>query len=712
MSKNSHRPKYDSSRSREDYTLHPARRFDLEWQPDPGKCHLYALDERTAMMLRKMVAVFPKYYWVWGLSGPQRSWEPETWQLWQEIQDFVSEVEACLVSGCDMEALIKTNRMVVAALTGEGPLDLTDPAVLSPDAVDYSETGIGPILAKIHAIEDEKYFDLDDFLTDLTSNPFDTTKDLLEFLTFVKELAPSGFRIDLGQLIRDFKTMRYRSAIHDQVMDIALSQRAQALAQGGLDYAGIYDIVSDTVNTALLPAGILGKVTWLWSQLKWKDIPGWATWVGQITALILGNIRGALYDINQTIEDKDILGELDLSGVVTALGDISGSIPDYGDNLDNMTDAINSIDPVINVTCKQCGSSGGCGCAGGSGIPDPGGNGATFQPDPADGQPTGGGGPGGNGVPPAFDGTQGEYSGYKCKAANFIFDSIFNGLVYLGGLSTLGAAVGAGVSAGTWLLSVMVASSSYSTVLGGAIIWTMVAGWEIAIFVAAIAAITAVFGLVILEIFADLADELLQDKEDIICDLYDAQTVDEAQTVVSDALTTSITNFVISSPYNSIESLIRSTLSSVIGTFLPNTLFNKLFQDDPTVHDYTPSYTACCNCEHSIPYGTLVSDDGSDIQISATPWSGGYRAHITFFDQCEPATITGHSLISGTLTNHPGAIKNWRIFSFDEPSGVNNDGDVYNDDAPPSGYPYNYIRTIVALSDDAFTIQFSYESEV
>lgn len=363
------------------------------------------------------------------------------------------------MSMCNLKDQLKVQRMLVAALVGEN-VDLTDDDNLIPDAVDYTETGIGPILAGLKEIEDGKYFDLDDFITALASNPFDTFKDLLEVATFIKELAPDGFKIDVGQMIRDFRTMRYRTAIHDQVMDIALSQRAQALAQGGLDFAGIYDIAGDTVDAALLPTGFLGRVKWLWGQLQWKDIPGWATWLGNISALLLGNIRGALYDINDTIEQKeldftDLTTSLD-DGVVDAINTLSQAI---GVEAQAITAAITGIDTAVqgvdvavqgidvsgiapaieglemsvnvNTKCYGCGSTDGCQCEGGSGGAGPTDEPPTDIDDPGDNQ----GDP-----PPGFPDWP-TYRVYKCNMAQKIYNDMLADIIWTSGFNILSQTV-------------------------------------------------------------------------------------------------------------------------------------------------------------------------------------------------------------------------------------------------------------------------------
>ncbi|MCB0208015.1 MAG: hypothetical protein KDJ52_01720 [Anaerolineae bacterium] len=99
-------PKYDKSRDRENYTFHPGKQFHAIFLDDPGSCYLLALDHRQLSLLREMCAVFPKYHWVWGLSSPRSGWDAATQQTWQDITDFVEELEATLLSGCDLQAFI------------------------------------------------------------------------------------------------------------------------------------------------------------------------------------------------------------------------------------------------------------------------------------------------------------------------------------------------------------------------------------------------------------------------------------------------------------------------------------------------------------------------------------------------------------------------------------------------------------------------------
>lgn len=161
------RPKYDSSRDRDNYTFHPGRQFNLEYLPVPGACRLYALDHRQATMLRRMLAVFPKYHWIWGLPSPRNDWDAATEQLWEDISDLIDETEACLVGGCEVELLLTElsgiNRAIreLTAVVGSQVRDFTIPI---PDNVDYSETGI------TYALYDDQGERLANFIDQIEEN--------------------------------------------------------------------------------------------------------------------------------------------------------------------------------------------------------------------------------------------------------------------------------------------------------------------------------------------------------------------------------------------------------------------------------------------------------------------------------------------------------------------------------------------------------------
>jgi len=159
--------RYESQRKKDDYTYHPRRPFALEWQTDPGSCRLYALDDREAEILRRMLSVFPKYHWIWGVSGPVKDWDAATEATWQEISTFVEELESKLANGCDLQAFIdaqiEQTKAIreLTAVVGSLNLDLTQPV---PDNPDYSNSGLA---AKFYT---NNWLTPDETITDVLAN--------------------------------------------------------------------------------------------------------------------------------------------------------------------------------------------------------------------------------------------------------------------------------------------------------------------------------------------------------------------------------------------------------------------------------------------------------------------------------------------------------------------------------------------------------------
>ncbi|MFQ5580272.1 MAG: hypothetical protein ACE5FZ_06640 [Nitrospiria bacterium] len=209
------RPTYDSQRDRENYTFHPGRQFHLEWNPDPGACYLFALDERQASLLRTMLAVFPKYYWVWAIPGPMSEWDAATQQQWVDISDFVEELEVCLLSGCDVSQLITQMTRIADALEGQQEQTITiDDALLDSikALIETWEAGGGSsILDALRVI-----------------------KDFLETLFFLKALLPAPPpRIPIAQFFQLVTDFLYRRSQMRALWTNAINGRIANLLSGG-----------------------------------------------------------------------------------------------------------------------------------------------------------------------------------------------------------------------------------------------------------------------------------------------------------------------------------------------------------------------------------------------------------------------------------------------------------------------------------------------
>ena len=153
-----------------------------------------ALDSQQINILLAMMSVFPKYHWVWGLPSPRSEWDQQTTELWEMITAFVNQLEACLMSGCDMaeflqsqKDLVRTQRMLVASIVGEAINFDQQPDL--PNAINYE--GLYSILKAQNAILDEGGITLQEMKDiidnlDLTGTDFlDTLADIAQILTFL-----------------------------------------------------------------------------------------------------------------------------------------------------------------------------------------------------------------------------------------------------------------------------------------------------------------------------------------------------------------------------------------------------------------------------------------------------------------------------------------------------------------------------------------------
>jgi hypothetical protein len=672
------------------------------------------------------------------------------------------------MSGCDLNEFIKTNRMLVAALVGEGPLDLTDPAILSPDTVDYSLTGLVPNLNKylIHLealgaipgsgdtiqVSLQKLVQVSGWTPDtvdemiaqiqaLDPGLLDTFSDLANLLIAYKSIFPGTTNVHIVKsFYESWSRKRYEhnelSLLAYQATALRGIQRSLAPFDDGVGEENEADLINSIFSipflskalVAVLEPSPLGEITIMGSYLpdivkstfsvitsawdRW-----WNKWINRVeTPVPLDTVTGNLTAIADAIGNIEpgTEQEADESGIEAGLAVLGTVLAGLGTGqLAGIKAAIEEIDAQVNVDveCSTCGSSGGCGCGAGSGIPD---TGDFLQPDPASGQGNGNPldpGPGGGGVPTGFSGTPSEYSAYKCKASNYVYDAVYAGMNVLGGMSTGAAAIAAGTALGGWMLANLVASGAAFTTAGGVVIFSFVAGWEIAAFIAVIAVVSAIAGGGVLYAFYDLATEIDSVKSQIICELYTAQTVEDAQTVMGDAIATAITDMVITPPYDAFDTAIRSAFSNAANIFIPNSLYNKLFEQDTAVSNYTATETCIDCCSHyipvgSAPYGTLVSDINGTIMMDANFADAVYRVQIDLNVGCDPSTLSNVNVTSGVVQN---ATPNWRLYS--DAGLTNPTGDIYNSDALPAGTYYN-VREIAVTSDSAFSIQFDYEEYV
>jgi hypothetical protein len=101
---------------------------------DDNKNKLVVLDNRQLSVLHSLVNLILPYYWIWGIEKTDS--EGRT-----AISDFKEKLEADLMAVLNIDDLIKTNLMLVAALTGE-TIDRDHPENYM--AGSYTPTGLTP----------------------------------------------------------------------------------------------------------------------------------------------------------------------------------------------------------------------------------------------------------------------------------------------------------------------------------------------------------------------------------------------------------------------------------------------------------------------------------------------------------------------------------------------------------------------------------------
>lgn len=141
--------RYASEKKKSDWCYIPGKgQFSLDWdklQAFNERCFLVALDERQISVLLAHLAVFPQFSHIWSL--PRRaSWDAGITQKWEDINDFIEELEYCLMAGCEVQKLIFSNLLIAAAISGDS-VDLdADLDTLMTGVKDYATIGLTPQL--------------------------------------------------------------------------------------------------------------------------------------------------------------------------------------------------------------------------------------------------------------------------------------------------------------------------------------------------------------------------------------------------------------------------------------------------------------------------------------------------------------------------------------------------------------------------------------
>lgn len=146
-----HNVKYASQLSPKDYIFAPKHPFPFDWSSlvamhpdDENVCFLVALDRMQIDVILSYLSM-AGYYRLWGLPN-RKQWGATETQQWDDIQSFIAGLEYCLMSGCNVELLIKSNLLIAAAISGDS-VDLDDDiSDLITGVKDYASIGLSPQL--------------------------------------------------------------------------------------------------------------------------------------------------------------------------------------------------------------------------------------------------------------------------------------------------------------------------------------------------------------------------------------------------------------------------------------------------------------------------------------------------------------------------------------------------------------------------------------
>ena len=117
------------------YTSHPGKYLSLEHTVDTGDCQIFQFDERETAIMRRLLAVIPKYYWVWELDGPENTWSAGQVELWDQISSVIETLEEKLIMGCDTNAIIDALEKISVAASASASASGGGCNYILPDTV-------------------------------------------------------------------------------------------------------------------------------------------------------------------------------------------------------------------------------------------------------------------------------------------------------------------------------------------------------------------------------------------------------------------------------------------------------------------------------------------------------------------------------------------------------------------------------------------------
>lgn len=322
---------------------------------------------------------------------------------------------------------------------------------------------------------------------------------------------------------------------------------------------------------------------------------------------------------------------------------------------------------AIQVNCSGGGGCGGCNtCGGGGDVTSVNDGPQVVQPDPNEDPP-----------PDGFPDWN-TYNSYKCQAANYVFDQYVGSIRNWGGLFGLTGGLTIAVIVGLLLLTVPpVGLTAILSALG------ILFGIDVGLFAN----------------FTEVANDLEDNRDDIICQLYQSTDTGEAKTILTTETDEVIDNL-------DLPVLAAPALKSACSNILWNDNLKVLFERTVSILDYSAT-TDCSACEgeYECVYGEVLSDNGTTIVIAAAPAPGGYLAGFTIPDG--PKDIVT-SLVEGPMVTPGGTISCvTRVSTVGGCSCAQdcNSGCWDYKSATADFGPFINVYTIFYRSGDEFTIQ-------
>ena len=245
------------------------------------------------------------------------------------------------------------------------------------------------------------------------------------------------------------------------------------------------------------------------------------------------------------------------------------------------------------------------------------------------------------GSPPADWMTWAAYDTYRCRAANKIAD---DWIATLTSMATLSGAVAtiSGIALGLFLNT-----SLLGGMLVGLIALGFSAGAAAAIIIAALIVMIA-SGAGLLAYFADLGQEISDDKEELVCQLYNSQSPESAASKLV-AFSVSKAALITYDPGDD-DALFQAQLSNIVNALFNSAITNTLFELDSETDTYVGTID-CDDCDPSVfilfqeglngsPRGTGdLTADGSQRVLSSVEDSDGFHK-VAFGVYAESSTLS------------------------------------------------------------------------